>query len=205
VFFLSACQGGTIPTARNLGFDPNTGLVPSQQIEREQLMRQRLHFRFQEQEGSLQSVVQVSCGEVVVIGLSPLGTRLFTIRQSGLVVSVEPASNKDWPFPPERILLDVHRTFFYPLAHAPVPDGDQKGQVAGIQVIDEWKNGRLLKRRIEAKDSEPPRTVVIDYEGGWVGEGLPPRVRLRDEGLGYEIEVESVEYRELRCEENSFE
>jgi hypothetical protein len=202
-FFLSACLGGSIPSSRSRDFDPNTGLVPSQQIAREQLMRQRLHYRFQEQEGSLQSVVQVLCGEVVVIGLSPIGTRLFTIRQSGLAVSVQPASSVDWPFSPERILLDVHRTFFYPLADAPMRDGAQTRQVAGLQVIDEWKDGRLLERHIEAKDSDPPRSVTIHYEGGWAGEGPPPRIVLRDEGIGYEIEVESLEHRELRCEKNS--
>ncbi len=137
--------------------------------------------------------------------------KLFTITQSGLHVAVEAIQAGQWPFDPERILLDVHRTYFYPLADPPLPDGIHEGRFGGERLRERWKSGRLIERRIAVggggEGGETSDWLEISY-----GEGAPPdgtrdprwrspTVRLRNPRYGYDLEIETAAYQTLRCEE----
>ncbi|NRA09323.1 MAG: DUF3261 domain-containing protein [Myxococcales bacterium] len=71
------------------------GLVPTEQLPGELLARHRFAYRFGEREGALEAVLQVHCGEVVVLGLGPMSSPLFSIRQRG--DAIEAWSQRPWP------------------------------------------------------------------------------------------------------------
>lgn len=183
-------------------------LLHTAQIEGNFLMQQELRFRHGQQEGSFEAVVQKHCDEVVVIGLTPFGTRAFSIRQRGLEVAVENQLVGKWPFPPENILLDVQRSFLYPIAQPPLSDGVHEATVGAELVRDRWSAGRLLERRIRAVAGPPEgeegeegeeEEIVVRYLGGTT-RGSPARnVELRNERHGYEINITTHTYRPLVC------
>ncbi len=97
-------------------------LVSSDEIPGNFLMRQNLRFRVGDSEGSLEVVVQKYCTEILVIGLTSFGSRVFTIRQQGTEVSAESHVPGEWPFPPQNVLMDIHRVYFLPIP-SPPPHG----------------------------------------------------------------------------------
>jgi hypothetical protein len=162
-------------------------------------MQQRLRFRFREQIRALDAVLQVYCDEVLVVGLTPLGTRLFSIRQRGLEIQVESELENDWPFSPERILLDVHRTFLYPLADPPLPDGVHALRVGSLTIEERWEGGRLVERTIPEVLEERAGVVVIRYEEGMTSSEPARRAGLENRPGRYELEVETLSRQELEC------
>ena len=181
-----------------------TGSIESQlrsshEIEADFSARQRLRFRFADRAGSMNAVLQVHCGEVVVVALTPFGTRLFSIRQRGLVVEVEPAVDESWPISPLRVLLDVQRSFLYPLASPPPPDGTHSGRVGSVKVREEWRGARLVERSLTESADDRSGPFVVRYDPGMEPGMLPPHTRLSSELHGYELEIETHSYNASRC------
>jgi len=176
-------------------------LVPTRQIPGHFLMRQQLRYRFAEEEGSFEAVVQKHCDEVIVIGFAPFGTRAFTIRQRGLDVSVESHLPAPWPFPPTQILLDIHHTFFLPIPATPPPDGSHQSAHGRTIVSERWTSGRLTERSIRPSRQDIHAETVIRYVGG-ARRGPPPReIRLENQRYGYQIDITTVAYEPLTCAE----
>ena len=158
--------------------------------------------------GNFETVLQKSCGSLVVAGLSPLGTRLFSFHQTGLDVKVEVMRGGDWPFEPERILLDVHRTYFYPLADPPLSDGLHELRFGAERLRERWHAGRLVERRVALGAHEGSQWMSISYRDGpppnqtddprW----RSPSVRLVNPLHGYEIEIDIAVYQTLKCDED---
>ncbi len=186
---------------------PGIGLVPSQEIEGDFLVRQLITVTTSEGNGNFEAVVQNSCGTLVVAGLSPVGTRLFSIQQSGLEVKVEAIRAGNWPFEPERILLDVHRTYFYPLADPPLSDGLHELRFGTESLRERWHAGRLVERRVALGAHDESEWISITY--GYVqppDRTADPRwrsrsVRLENPLFGYTLEIDTAIYQSLRCEE----
>lgn len=177
-------------------------LLASEKIRGDFSMRQRLSFRVGEHDkGAIDAVLQVHCGEVVVVALTPLGTRLFSIRQRGLSTEVEGVTSHPLAFAPLRVLLDVHRVYLYPVADPPLPDGGHGVRVGSLKLVEQWRGGRLVRRTIPDRDGDAVGRVVVTYEGGLSPTEVPPRVLLRNELYGYELEIETIERQELRCPE----
>jgi len=193
----AACAGGPSPPAtRGAG---GSGLVPTQEIAGNFLMRQQLAFRAGEERGHFEALVQKHCDELIVVGLSPFGSRAFTLRQRGVDVEVETHIDVAWPFPPRRVLQDVHRVYLLPLADPPLADGVHES-VWGDEVVSErWSSGRLRERRLRRSDGAPPGDVVVRYEDGASAEHPPVRVRVVNERFGYVLDVTTVERRPLTC------
>jgi hypothetical protein len=175
-------------------------LVATQEIPGDFLLRQRLRFRFGDQQGSLEAVVQKHCDELTVVGLTPFGTPAFAIHQRGLEVRVESSLPEPWPFPPHRVLMDVHRIYFLPLAERAPADGVHRTRRSGEMVAERWVAGRLLERSFESVTGDPPGRIVVSYPGGATREEEPPVVHLANERHGYELDVSTLAREALVCD-----
>ncbi len=112
-------------------------LVPSDEITGNFVLEHRLRVIAEGVDFPLQSVLQKQHDELVFIGLSPLGAKLFTVRQQGRETKVEALPAAVLPIPPLNLLRDMHRVLFLG-ASAP------SESVAGTQTVVEFsqRDGR---------------------------------------------------------------
>jgi hypothetical protein len=171
-------------------------LVPAERMEGELMLRQKLRFRYGARSGSLDAVVQVHCRKLSIVGLSPMGTRLFAITQEGDAIAVESLANAAWPFPPEQILQAVHRTYLLPLARPPRADGAHDVEVGSIRLVEVWKDGVLVERRFP--------DVIVRYAGERHAAGVASHAALHDEALGYHLDIETLSVERLTCDRALF-
>lgn len=192
------CVTGPPPRTGGGSEDPGE-LVATQDIPGSFLMRQLIRFRFGEEAGSFEAVIQKHCDEVTVVGLTPFGSPAFSIRQRGLQVEVESNLPGPWPFPPRHVLVDVHRIYFLPLASPAPPDGTHETLRGAETLVERWSSGRLAERSFRRVSGEPPGRVVVTYPGGATS-GLTPReARLENERYGYSLHASVVSRTELPC------
>jgi len=149
--------------------------------------------------GSFDAALQVVCGALTVVGLTPVGTLLFSIRQEGDRIETRSASGFQWPFPLELLLLDVHRAFLYPVAAPPPADGLHVQDFRGLSVRELWRSGRLLERDVPASLAHEEGTIHLVYEDGLVPGSLPMRTQLRNDAAGYSLLIESLDQRPISC------
>jgi hypothetical protein len=197
---LLACCASRAPLDEGAG-EATGALVSTRQIPGHFSIRQQLEYRYGEERGSFEAVVQKLCDEVVVVGFAPFGAPAFTIRQRGLEVEVESHLPAPWPFSPSNILLDVHRTLFLPIPETPPPDGSYATALGRSIVRERWESGRLIERRIGRADGDDPGAIVITYAGG-ARRGAPAREIRFENGIhGYRIDIAVVAYEPLTCAE----
>jgi hypothetical protein len=162
-------------------------------------MRQHIAFEAGDERGGFDALVQKHCDELVVVGLTPFGSRAFSLRQRGVEVEVETRVEIAWPFPPERILLDIHRAFLLPLPDPPPPDGVRELRWKDEVVTERWAAGLLRERRFRRADGMPPEEVVIRYADGISATHPARQLRIDNRRFGYQLEVTTVERHELGC------
>ncbi len=121
------------------------------------LLQQRLTFTRGDVERTLQTALQRRGDELVLIGLTPLGTRAFVVQQQGLEVSAQShlPGDEPLPFPPRAVLIDVQRALLPVLDGPPPSDGRRSGERAGEAVSERWANGRLVERRFRRLSNDP--------------------------------------------------
>jgi hypothetical protein len=163
------------------------------------LLRQHIEYRFGERAGSFEAVVQKQCDELLVIGLTPLGTRAFTIRQEGLEVTTKtPLGSEVWPFPPSFMLVDIQRAYLLDLTRSR-RDGLHQRSIAGQSLTETWSGGRLVERSFPDSSTPSRGRVVVRYTPG-AGPSYPPhRVNLVNEVYGYELDVVTLSRTGLDC------
>ena len=193
-----ACVSGhpPEPAAR---LDPSGELVATEEIPGNFLMRQQIDFRYGEQSGSFEAVVQKHCEELTVIGFTPFGTRAFSIRQRGIEVSVESHLPGGWPFSPRYVLLDIHRSYFVPISENPPHEGTREISRGGETILERWLAGRLAERSYQPGRGEPVGRIVVTYVGGTTTRAPARRVQLHNERYGYDLDVTTVYRAELTC------
>jgi len=182
-------------------------LVPTQDMGDGFVLRQRLQFHAtgpdrDARSGGFEAIVQLDCGELVVVGLSPFGTRAFSIRQRGSDARFEWAYGEPLPFSLERVLLDVHRSFLYPLADPPPDDGwhvRHYGPHGAVEARESWSGGRLRERHIEERSGSRTGPWVATYDGGFGADAWPEATRISSEVFGYTLEITTVERKPLSC------
>jgi hypothetical protein len=177
------------PTAKDL---PRPDAIPGLFT-----VRQKITARSQHGGGGFEAVLQKKPGEVLLIGLTPFGSRAFLLRQTDGDVALTTYIQRDLPFPPTYILLDIHRVLGAWLGPPPA-DGERVGQVGGERIREVWRGGGLVQRTFTEVDggvrAEPPGDVTITYTG--VGPaGLPASVQLVNGRFGYSLTIETVPLR----------
>lgn len=156
---------------------------------------QRVTVAFQEEEQSFRAVVEKHGDALVMVALGPTGGRAFVLSQRGTSVSFESHLPRELPFPPEYMLLDVHRTWLVALPGAPLPDGAHTAVIDGEEVTEVWADARIQTRTFRRLDDVPPGLLTITFEGGLdprVDQPAPSRVVLDNGWFGYRLVLDQL-------------
>lgn len=141
---------------------------------------------------SFEGVLQLSGEELLLVGLTPFGTKAFVVRQKGQHVELETFTDQPLPFQPRDILLDIHRTLFLTVPGAP-QDGTVETTRDGERITETWKNGKLLQRRFQRLDDNPPGEITIHYDPPAEPGTVPQRVTLDNAWFDYHLQIETLD------------
>jgi hypothetical protein len=98
--------------------------------------------RYGEREFHGEVVVQKVGDKLTLIGVTPFGTKAFVVQQDASGVKGQEIIKGTLPFPPEFMLLDVHRSLFMGLAEG---TGDGTASAAGA------RRGRRSRRDVAGR------------------------------------------------------
>jgi hypothetical protein len=158
--------------------------------------RQRVTAEWTEHGGgreSFEAVLSKADAELLLLGLSPMGQPGFILRLEDGEIEFENKATRELPFPPRYIVLDVQRVFFPWLDGDPPRDGDRGGEVHGERVTERWEGGRLVQRRFERADGQPPGEIRVDYSGWEDGADAPRRAVLANGWFGYTLTIDTFD------------
>lgn len=171
-------------------------LRPPSALPGDFLWQQRLTARFGEHENSLKVAVQKQGDHLVLVGLTPFGTKAFVLDQQGEAVAFTPYVDRKMPFPPRYMLIDVQRCYLPlgdPGKHP--SDGEEKFELDGEEVTQTFANGHLTERRFRRIDGQPAGTIRITYRD-WTA-GVPKHVTLDNRWFGYSLAIATLEAKVL--------
>jgi hypothetical protein len=191
---LAACRPKPSKTEPQPELPPYTGpLVEPVRIPRDFVWRQRVHAFHGERDGAFDSVVQKDGEELLVVGLTPFGTRGFSLRQEGKHFTFEKYVPFELPFSPEAVLIDIHRAFFYELLSA-FPSSGKRRAAFEAEVIEDTFAGGCLVSRVFSRVSRTRGSLVVTYSKPGYRNFEPPRMTtLENRAYGYRLEVETSE------------
>ncbi|MBK9753481.1 MAG: DUF3261 domain-containing protein [Nannocystis sp.] len=161
------------------------------------LARQTLVGRLGEREIHGQVVLQKRGSELTLIGLTPFGSKAFVIQQGPEGVRSQTIMAGALPFPPEFMLLDVHRALFMGLSGGTGADGERRGEREGEAIRETWADGRLLRRSFRRLDRRPKGTITIEYVGGMAGEQAPAKIIVDNGWFGYRVEISTISWQPI--------
>jgi Protein of unknown function (DUF3261) len=189
-----ACGCATMPPpAQQPAADAYPGtLADSGALPDGLFLRQRIKARFGKRELSFAAVMQTDGGVLSLLALTPYGSRAFLIEQRGQQLSFTKYVDREMPFPPRFILLDVHRTFFLGLPGAPLADGEHSADRSGERITERWKGGLLLERSFSRIDRKPQGTIRIRYSGERIGGIAARQIQLENGWFGYHLSIETL-------------
>jgi hypothetical protein len=81
----------------------------TEQIAGDFTLRQRVAVSAEDLAFPFELIVQKKGRELVLVGLSPLGAKLFTVTQTGLETKVDALPSAALPVPPLNVLRDLYR------------------------------------------------------------------------------------------------
>lgn len=153
----------------------------------------RVTLRWQGREEGFRGVLEKRGDTLTLVGLGPHGGRGFVLRQEGLEVSFESHLPQALPFPPEHILMAIHRAWLVGLS-GPLPDGEHRAERDGEEIVERWEAGRLVSRTFRVLDGTPSGLFEVSYEGGFDPSlaTAPNRVLVHDGWLGYDLEASAI-------------
>lgn len=162
--------------------------VASESLGRAADLRARIEIRSHDQRVGFDVVARSRGGELIVIGLSPHGTRLFTVHQRGRVFEVEPTASPMLEHVALWIVDALHRSHWI-APGAPVPGETMRESGSSPDAPDHARH----RREFDRPDASPAVAgVAIDY--------LPPsasgptsRIEIRNEWCGYDASVVILE------------
>jgi hypothetical protein len=187
--------GRTATTARSV--EP-AALLPPSAFPYDFQWRQRVTARWPTGEHSFDAVLQRSAGDLLLVGLSPLGLPGFVLRLRPTgAIEVENRSGRDLPFEPRYVLADVERVFFPWLGDAPQAGGERVAQRGDSRIVERYEHGQLMARRFERQTRQGLERVDIAYERTSAGADAPRRAVLENALLGYTLTIETLEQTRL--------
>ena len=170
-------------------------LHPPSALGADFMLRQKITAVFSEKkEITFDAVLQKVGDELTLLGLTPFGSRAFLLVQSGTDIRFTNYVDKELPFPPKYILLDIQRTL---RVEAPLPDGLHELDQDGEHVRETWKDGRLFERHVTRLDGSPPGELVTRYDGGMTPGEPPAAMDFENGWFGYRLHIETTESRKL--------
>ena len=125
------------------------------------LARQRVIATAGSERRAFEAVLQYDGRELLLLGLTPMGTKAFAVRQTGRVATAESFVDRPLPAPPEAILLDVHWSYFL-REDTPRDDGWHRRTLDGLRLRERWQNGRVHERIVKLGGGAMVRIVYAD-------------------------------------------
>lgn len=163
--------------------------VATQAIPGDFLLRQSLVVTRGDRIFALHLVAQKHGDELLLLGLHPLGAKLFTLRQRGLDAQVDALPAPALEIPPLNVLSDFHRARFLRVAGAG-PDGIFEVRRDRTLIRERHAAGRLVQRSFEPSDPGAPPPVELRFEEASPGDGA--RVTIENPGCGYRAELTTL-------------
>lgn len=186
---------GCRPPGVDLATPNRALLVDSAAIGGSFFARQKVVVRRVDTTESFEAVLQVHRGRLVLVAMTPMGIKLFTLQQDGTRVETTLQAGLVLPFSPEHVLVDVHRAFFVAMPVASRADGVHRQRVADEVLEETWLAGRLVRREFRADPRASDAAVIVDYgEGLRPGGAWPRRIALEDRRRGYSLEIETLSW-----------
>ena len=190
LLLVAAC--GSTQTSQLLHPTRATGpLVNPSTLADDFVWRQRIEVRFRERRESFAAVIEKRADRLLLLGLTPFGTRAFALEQRGQKVTYTPYMQLTLPFSPLYILADVHRTFFRGLPRAPWSDGWHEGVIDHERIRERWQNGRLYQRTYQSLD-RGGNAVAIEYAGGMQAHVPARTIVLTSQRFGYVLTITTL-------------
>lgn len=150
------------------------------------LWRQQMTARFQGHVQEFEAVLQKKGDTLTLLGLTPIGTKAFVLTQNGTEVSFKSFINRDFPFPPHFMIIDIQRSY-YPIAIPPNGDCTVTTTIDGERVTEMWEGGILRRRTFTRIDGTPQGTMMIEYRA-WTN-GTPVVLVIDNQWFGYTMEI----------------
>lgn len=182
-----------------------TPLLPPSAIDYDFQWRQHVTARWPTGTQSFEAVLQKRAGELILMGLSPLGMPGFVFRLDAAgELTVQNKTGEPLAFEPAYVVADVQRVFFPWLPKPPADySGERSGQHGASTITERYELGRLMERRFARDTSRGRERVVITY--GYDSQVEPPsdrsdapaRASLENTLLGYGLSVETIEQTRL--------
>ncbi len=191
LLLLAACAHKPPPEPAVPPYSLSGVLLPTDQITRGPfVVQQHIKGSYQGGDVSIDCVVQFKDKKLTVLGLTPFGTRAFSIEQTGLDVKFEKYVERDMPVQPEMVLYDIHRVFFRAL-----PEGQSEGQDHSDQVTEVRAGDYVLERRFQNMEG-PTNLVVVTFDGP-PAPIVAPHVTIANTAFSYSIEIDNTEQKSL--------
>lgn len=159
--------------------------------------QQRLTSTANGETRSLRVVLQKQSDRMVLVGLTPFGTKAFVLDQSGQDVHFEKFFDRSMPFPPRFMLIDIQRSY---LPLGAVGQGETRTELDGEEIVQVFADGHLVERRFRRLDAQPPGTITVQYRE-FVAPGVPRHVHIDNRWFGYVLEVTTLEAKTLPATE----
>jgi hypothetical protein len=189
VVLLAACRPSGPPA-----------LPPMRAQEPGFLARQTVIAHHQGKPARFDAVVQASGDELLLLGLTPMGTKAFAVRQRGALVTVERFVDMPLPAPAEAVLLDIHRAWLDDRPTQARADGWHRRRVTNdegevVRIDERWAAGRLYER-VWGRHRDAAADRVRWPDGLAPGE-MPKLVELEHPSLGLTLAIHTLEIRAL--------
>ena len=123
----------------------------------------RLLVRSEKVDTALRLAVEKRGDALVLVGLSPLGAVLFSVRQTGTDTEVEALPAALLEIPPENVLRDLHRVHFLTASTPLAANGTSDVVRDDTRITEHWQGGTLRSRTFERVNGRPRGQVVVDF------------------------------------------
>jgi hypothetical protein len=163
-------------------------LVPTSQIRGDLLLRQRVRIEAGDTHVVLRLITQKRGDELLLLGIDPLGAKLFTLRQRGSEVEVEALPARVLAVEPITLLRELHRMRFLSV---PTPPAGAPFVIVrqGTEISERWQEASLRERRFRRLDEQPAGVVTIRFEAPGPGEEGLERISIDNGWCGYRAEI----------------
>ena len=179
LFALFACTQNTesvkpLKIARDVEFS----LLPPESFGQSLSLLQSLEINYKGESRQLLAQLEINPNKITLVGLSPLGNRLFTVLWTGESLSEEYLAEWPFPFSPKHILADVQLALWLKI---PQQDGFKIRDIQSPQ----------LRREI-LRNEEIVMRISYETRPFWQGEILIQHLE-----RGYQLSIQTLQSNQL--------
>jgi Protein of unknown function (DUF3261) len=168
---------------------------PATELGASFLARQTVIVRHREQLARLDVVLQYDGDALLLLGLTPMGTKAFALRQRNATIELTRFVDMPLPAPPAAILLDIHRAYFDDRPTRALPDGWHRRGAGSRSIHERWAAGKLYERIWGPRRARA--ATRVRWPDGIAPGALPRRVEIDHPELELTLEIHTLEHRAI--------